>query len=153
VAAKLLDRATNAGRQTYDLAGAVGAGGALKVFTVDKSSSVALAFLRLRKRLTGPSDLLMMPEGEGCALLEVTAPGVTKATGVQALADRYGIRMSEVIAVGDNLNDLPLLRVAGHAVAMGNASPEVQQVADVVTDTNDRDGVAAFLEEFVLRVA
>ncbi|MFR1189509.1 MAG: HAD family hydrolase, partial [Oscillospiraceae bacterium] len=51
---------------------------------------------------------------------------------------------------GDSSNDLRMLRAAGTSVALGNAAPEVCAVCDYVTDTNDRDGVAAFLRAHVL---
>lgn len=152
-AARLLQQDPASCMQVYDLAGASAAGNALKVFTVDSAEAITSAAPRLRRHLPRAADLLVMPEGNGYALLEITTPGVTKATGVQSLATRYGLTMNDVIAIGDNLNDLELLRAAGLAVAMGNASAEVQKIADIVTDTHDRDGVAAFLEEYVFKVA
>ena len=52
------------------------------------------------------------------------------------------IEMEDVVAIGDAPNDLPLLRRAGLAVAMGNAHPAVRSQADLVVATNDQDGVA-----------
>lgn len=74
--------------------------------------------------------------------LECTSPGVSKATGTAALASSLGITPSEVVAVGDAPNDLPALRAAGLAVAMGNASEEVKRTCDLVVADNDHDGVA-----------
>jgi len=80
------------------------------------------------------------------ALLEISAPGVTKASALAALAARAGIPAAEVVAFGDMPNDLPMLAWAGRAVAVANAHPEVLAVADEVTASNDEDGVALVLE-------
>ncbi|MHA2790013.1 HAD family hydrolase [Corynebacterium sp. S7] len=79
-------------------------------------------------------------------LLEVSAPGVTKATGVSTLAAMYGIEQKDVVAFGDMPNDIEMLAWAGTGVAMGNAAPQVRDVADVVTTSNDDYGVALKLE-------
>jgi len=83
------------------------------------------------------------------ALLEISAPGVTKASALAALAARAGIPAAEVVAFGDMPNDLPMLAWAGRAVAVANAHPEVLAVADEVTASNDEDGVALVLERLV----
>ena len=80
------------------------------------------------------------------ALLEISAPGVTKASALAGLAARAGIPAAEVVAFGDMPNDLPMLAWAGRAVAVANAHPEVLAVADEVTASNDEDGVALVLE-------
>lgn len=79
-------------------------------------------------------------------LLEIAAPGVTKALGVSLLAERLGIAQADVITFGDMPNDIEMLQWAGRGIAMGNARPEVQAVADYVTATNDEAGVADVLE-------
>jgi Cof subfamily protein (haloacid dehalogenase superfamily) len=85
------------------------------------------------------------------ALVEISAPAVTKAAGLAWLCERDGIDASAVLAFGDMPNDVPMLAWAGHSVAMGNAHPAVRAVADEVTRTNDEDGVARYLiEEFDL---
>ncbi|MEV6845321.1 HAD family hydrolase [Actinoplanes sp. NPDC051411] len=85
------------------------------------------------------------------ALVEISAPAVTKAAGLAWLCERDGINAAEVLAFGDMPNDIPLLAWAGHGVAMGKAHPAVRAVADEVTRTNDEDGVALYLtEEFSL---
>jgi len=82
--------------------------------------------------------------------LEFTHPQATKGWGLATVAEHLGIRREEIIAFGDSFNDLALLRGAGFAVAMGNARPELKEVADYVTDTNEADGVAAAIEKFIL---
>jgi hydroxymethylpyrimidine pyrophosphatase-like HAD family hydrolase len=78
-------------------------------------------------------------------MVEISAAGVTKASGLAWLCDREGIDPADVLAFGDMPNDLPMLAWAGHAVAMANAHPAVREVADEVTLSNDEDGVAAYL--------
>ena len=81
------------------------------------------------------------------ALVEISAPAVTKAAGLAWLCERDGLDASEVLAFGDMPNDIPLLSWAGHGVAMGNAHPAVRAVADEVTRTNEEDGVALYLRD------
>ncbi len=73
-----------------------------------------------------------------------------KCNGLQRVAERLGVRREEVMAVGDHINDLSMVRFAGLGVAMGNALPEVQAAADWVTATQAQDGVALAIERFVL---
>lgn len=58
-----------------------------------------------------------------------------------------GIRMDEVMALGDNLNDKNMLERVGHGVAMGNADDEIKQICKFVTKTNNEHGVALAIEE------
>lgn len=83
-----------------------------------------------------------MPEG----LLEVSAPGVDKSTGVQFLADYLQVDQEGVVAFGDMPNDCEMLSWAGVGVAMGNAAPTVKNLADIVTETNNNYGVARVIE-------
>lgn len=82
-------------------------------------------------------------------MVEVSALGVTKASGLAWLAARLGVPAREVLVFGDMPNDLPMFAWAGRAVAMGNAHPEVLAAANAVTGSHDEDGVAAYLEALV----
>lgn len=82
--------------------------------------------------------------------LEFVPIDVNKGSALKYLASYYGIRASEVMAIGDEDNDIPMLKFAGLGVAMGNAYPHVKEVADFITDTNDAHGVAKSIEKFVL---
>ncbi len=95
-----------------------------------------------------PPELAHVTYSIGEGLLEVSAPGVTKATGVADVALLLGVPAADVIAFGDMPNDIEMLRWAGMGVAMGNAVPEVKLAADEVTTTNDDFGVARVLERF-----
>jgi hypothetical protein len=79
-------------------------------------------------------------------LLEISAAGVSKASGLARVCERLGVVGSEVLAFGDMPNDLPMLRWAGHGVAVANAHPDVLAAADEVTAANDEAGVARVLE-------
>jgi Cof subfamily protein (haloacid dehalogenase superfamily) len=79
-------------------------------------------------------------------LLEISAPGVTKATTLAEVLAARGFSASDVVAFGDMPNDLEMLRWAGHGVAVANAHPDVLAVVDEVTASNDEDGVAQVLE-------
>jgi HAD superfamily hydrolase (TIGR01484 family) len=77
--------------------------------------------------------------------IELNPKGISKASGLREIGNRIGISMSEVVAVGDSLNDIAMIREAGLGVAMGNAQEAVKQAADRVTDTNVNHGVAAVI--------
>lgn len=85
-----------------------------------------------------------MPDG----LLEVTAPGVTKALGITWLAERHGIAQEDILCFGDMPNDIEMLQWAGRGVAMSNASAEVKDIADYITGSNEDAGVADVLESW-----
>ena len=73
--------------------------------------------------------------------IEVTKAGVTKASGLKRVCDHYGLTTESVIVFGDSGNDVPAMRIAGYAVAMGNAFPDVKLAADEVTESIHEDGV------------
>ncbi|SHK78248.1 hypothetical protein SAMN05443637_1121 [Pseudonocardia thermophila] len=81
-------------------------------------------------------------------LVEISAPGVTKASGLAAVAEDLGVPAGDVIAFGDMPNDLEMLQWAGHGVAMANAHPALRAVADEITASNAEDGVALVLERW-----
>jgi len=81
-------------------------------------------------------------------LIELSAPGITKATGLATVAGDHGVEQNDVIAFGDMPNDIPMLSWAGHGVAMGNANPAVTEVADEVTASHNEDGLAQVLERW-----
>jgi 5-amino-6-(5-phospho-D-ribitylamino)uracil phosphatase len=86
-------------------------------------------------------------------LLDVLHPGASKGIGVAAAARELGISADEVMAIGDNFNDLEMLRYAGTGVLMGNTemSSSVSEGLHT-TATNDEDGVAVAIDRFILKV-
>ncbi len=81
-------------------------------------------------------------------LIEVSAPGVTKASGLAALAEYLGMPDSSVLAFGDMPNDVPMLTMARHGVAVANAHDDAIAAADEVTASNSNHGVARVLERW-----
>ncbi len=73
--------------------------------------------------------------------IEVMAVGADKGTAVKTLAKHLGVSIDEVAVIGDNLNDVPMFKVAGVAIAMGNGHEDAKAIAKHVTKTNDEHGV------------
>jgi Cof subfamily protein (haloacid dehalogenase superfamily) len=106
------------------------------------------AFLALVEDVVG--DRATVTNSSSEALAEISAPGVTKASGLAKVAARYGIGPEDVVVFGDMPNDIAAFEwvraAGGRAVAMAHAHPDLMAVATDVTGTNDDDGVAAFLQ-------
>lgn len=81
--------------------------------------------------------------------IEITPKGRTKASGVQAVCNLLNIKMEQVMAIGDELNDLPLIHSAGLGVAMENANPKLFKAANVITKSNENDGVAYAIQHYL----
>jgi hypothetical protein len=79
-------------------------------------------------------------------LVEISATGVTKATTLALVCERFGVAAADVVAFGDMPNDLPMLRWAGRSYAVGEAHPTVVEAATDRAGSNDDDGVARVLE-------
>ncbi len=99
----------------------------------------------LEPHLAGRADITYSTNN---GLIELSAPGITKAAGLSVVAERLGVDPAAILAFGDMPNDVPMLRMAGHGVAMGNAHPEAQAAADEITASNSEDGVALVLERW-----
>lgn len=91
------------------------------------------------------TNVLRSPRYKGF-LFEFSPSGVTKWSGVCHLAEGWRISSDEICAVGDDVNDLPMIRAAGLGVAMGNAQPHVRQAADRIAPTHDEDGLVQVVE-------
>lgn len=97
-------------------------------------------------RIVVPPSLATVTQA-GLGHVEITAPGVDKATGLAVVAAELGIAPEDVLVFGDMPNDAPMFAWAGwRRVAVANAHREVLALADEVTASNDADGVAAWLE-------
>jgi hydroxymethylpyrimidine pyrophosphatase-like HAD family hydrolase len=81
--------------------------------------------------------------------LEIADPSVGKGSAVAHLAATLGIRPEEIVAVGDGMNDLDMIEMAGCGVAMGNARDGLKQAAKRVTKPYDQDGVACLIEDLI----
>lgn len=80
-------------------------------------------------------------------VIEIVKSGLNKAVGIQKVAKSLGIPREQIIAFGDEDNDLEMLDYAGTGVAMGNAISQLKGIANVTTLSNQEDGIAVFLEE------
>jgi Cof subfamily protein (haloacid dehalogenase superfamily) len=83
-------------------------------------------------------------------LLEISGPGVTKASTLQRLAASHGVDAVDVVAFGDMPNDVPMLRWAGRSYAVASGHPEARAAADEVVPGVEEDGVAVVLERLTL---
>lgn len=82
--------------------------------------------------------------------LEINSKNTNKAKGVSSLQKYYGIKREEIICIGDNENDIPMIEYAGLGVAMGNAKKEVKEKADFITYDNNNFGVANVINKHIL---
>ncbi len=81
---------------------------------------------------------------------EITNKNVNKWTAIEFLLNKLHIQREDVIGIGDNVNDKEMIENAGLGVAMGNSSPEMKAIADVVVSDNNSEGVAEVIKKFVL---
>ncbi|MFB5196947.1 HAD family hydrolase [Neobacillus sp. KR4-4] len=82
---------------------------------------------------------------------ELLAPYVSKWSALKSLLREYRISPNEVVAIGDGPNDIEMLRHVGTGVAMGNASEKVKAAADFITGHHENDGLAQFIEQYLLK--
>ena len=85
--------------------------------------------------------------------LEIMPLGVEKSASLERLLTILSMDRSQLMACGDGLNDLTMLEYAGLSVAMENACHEAKKIADVITTSNDEDGVALAVEKYIIEVA
>jgi Cof subfamily protein (haloacid dehalogenase superfamily) len=105
------------------------------------------------EREFGPSirHLVMNNTNNDGAFLEIMTPGNSKWRALSVLIEKAGLTPEQVICIGDEINDLEMITHAGLGVAMGNAIPAVKAVAAHVTRSNEEDGVAYVVEQFLLK--
>lgn len=83
--------------------------------------------------------------------LELMPFGVSKGSMLPLLLEKLGVNRDELIAFGDNYNDMTMIGYAGMGVAMGNGEPEIKKIANYVCATNDEDGIADVIYKFVIK--
>lgn len=86
----------------------------------------------------------------GCDWYQITKAGATKGAAAEGISGGLNIPLENIAAFGDDLVDIDMLRVCGLGVAVDNALTEVKKAADMVTESNDDDGVAKFIEKYIL---
>jgi Cof subfamily protein (haloacid dehalogenase superfamily) len=85
------------------------------------------------------------------SLGQIAHSDVSKINAVRYLVNSFGYSLSDVIAFGDDYNDLDIVRECGIGVAMGNAEKDLKEIADIIAEINDDDGVAKVLEDIMLK--
>jgi Cof subfamily protein (haloacid dehalogenase superfamily) len=135
-------------RQVPDLEALLEDGNPLKLLLIDDEPAADRCLLELRELLGERVHLAKSKP----RFVEVDHPEATKGRALQELAAWMQVDRSQILAVGDNYNDIEMLKFAGLGIAVANAPPEVQRLAGHVTASNDQDGVAQALERFVLEV-
>ncbi len=112
-----------------------------KLIIVDAPDTIEKLLPEMKKRFNGQITV-MRSNAEYLEFLPIDA---NKGIALAKLADSLSIARQDTIAFGDSWNDIPMLQWAGRSVAVANAKPEVQQIADEITETCDEDGVAKAL--------
>lgn len=115
----------------------------LLIFAMQRGDSLQRVYQDIRQQVDCSPILYHDNVDPELALLEIYAPGCSKATAMTRLARELGV--DRVVAFGDNLNDLAMLHAADHAVAVANAVPEVLEMAHEVIGPNTDDSVAQYL--------
>ena len=82
---------------------------------------------------------------------EITNENVNKWTAIEFLLDKLKIKPEEVMAIGDNMNDIEMIEGAGLGVVMGNSNPKMKEIADEIVADNNSEGVLEAFEKFVLK--
>jgi len=86
----------------------------------------------------------------GLWAVDFTLAGVDKASGIARVGQTLGVNPTNMVAVGDSYNDLPMLEACGFSIAMGNAPPEVKDAAEFVAPSVAEDGLSVAIKEYVL---
>ena len=120
--------------------------GANKLLLMAEPEQITWVMERLKKR----QDIQVEMYRSKDTYLEIMPRGVGKMATVLELCKFYNITAQQVLAAGDNDNDMDMLRAAGVGAAMGNAAAHVKACGDFVTKSNDEDGVSYVIEKFVL---
>ena len=118
----------------------------LKVMMIDEPAILDQAIARIPAEVKEKYTVLKSAP----YFLEILDKRVNKGTGVKSLADALGIKPEEIMAIGDQENDIAMIEFAGVGVAMDNAIPAVKEAANFITKSNLEDGVAFAIEKYVL---
>ena len=113
------------------------------IYSLDKDR-----ITNFRKDIEATTDMAVF--GAGSYSLEIGPKGISKGNAVKELASYLNIDLKDVICIGDNENDIEMIKNAGLGVAMGNAVEQLKEVADYVTDSNINAGVGQVINKFAL---
>ena len=90
---------------------------------------------------------IITDDGTLCQIMNCES---SKWMSIKSIIEKIGVKTENVIAFGDDYNDFDMIKNAGIGVAMGNAEESIKKIASIVTDTNNNDGVAKYIEKNVL---
>ena len=134
----------------------------LKITICDESKVIFASIIRKLKEIKDVDVLevehmsrKMIKDGTenvaiGYYYTEITNTNVDKWQAIENLIQKLGINKEEVMTIGDNINDSQMVKNAGLGVMMGNSAPYIKEMADVVVQDNDNDGVAEAIENYIL---
>ncbi len=103
----------------------------------------------LERDVTGARLLMTTYPHNDMTILDLMHPACSKAAGIAYVAAQLGVEPEAILAVGDNYNDLDMLRYAGRGILMGNAEPELKALGFELTAPNTEDGVAQVIETYI----
>jgi len=121
--------------------------GAHKIMVMGDADEIDALVIFIAKKL---SDELIAYRSKD-TYLEIAHKSISKKTAIKRLFETEypQIEFENILAFGDNYNDIEMLKSVGIGVAVANSKPEVLLIADVITDTNKEDGVANYLEKYL----
>lgn len=123
----------------------------IRISIIDNWQKVDPFFAELKSSYGDKLNIMLFgAERDTWRGIEIICPNCHKGTGLAYLAERLGISASEVIAIGDNINDLEMITWAGLGVAMENGSKELKAKAKKIAPSHDEDGVAFIIDELLL---
>lgn len=116
------------------------------ILVIDTKDVLEQLLTQVSAQLQGKVDCILVPWQGNIWRMQFLPPNTSKGKGVLQVAKHLGIEPEAIISFGDNYNDIEMIQNVGLGIAMGNAVPELKQVADFVTLSNREDGVALALE-------
>jgi Cof subfamily protein (haloacid dehalogenase superfamily) len=124
----------------------------IKAEVVVRSEAEVEQYQRFKEEFSGllHFSVARSPSFPDIEFINITQRRVSKGNATEKLAGYFGIKTTEIIAIGDGSNDIPLFEVAGFSVAMGNAREELKEIADYTTLSVEEGGVGAAIEKFLL---
>ena len=123
--------------------------GANKILCMEEPEDIQLLYKKISS--ISNEDINVYPSKP--TYLEIMAKDVSKTSAIEILCKKFNVERSQVMAIGDNYNDIDMIEYAALGIAMGNAPIKVKEHADEVTFTNDEDGVAKALEKHLIKLS
>jgi Cof subfamily protein (haloacid dehalogenase superfamily) len=120
----------------------------IKILLVESDDNIRDSVTNQLKQF---SNISVVSSAKG--LLDIWAANISKGSAIKVLSERFGVNLENVIAFGDNNNDVELFETVGMPIAMGNAVEQIKSIAKYVTQSNDDDGIAYAIDNFILNIA